>query len=75
MADHAARHDEAELVDGIGGVRHQDHVARPGDRLRHIGEAFLGAERGDDLGLRVELHAEAARVVGALRPPQPLDAA
>ena len=75
MADHAARHDEAELVDGIGGVGHQDHVAGRGDGLRHIGEAFLGAERGDDLGLGVELHAKAARVIGALRPAQPLDAA
>ena len=75
MADHAAGHDEAELVDGISRVRHEDDVAWPGDGLRHIGEAFLGAERGDDLRLGVELHAEAARVIGALRPPQALDAA
>ena len=43
------------------------HVARRGDRLRHVGEALLGAQRGDDLRLGVELHAEAARVVGGLR--------
>ena len=61
---------EAELVDRIGRVRHQDHVARRGDGLRHVGEAFLRAERGDDLRLGIELHAEAALVVGGLRAAQ-----
>ena len=60
---------------GIGRVRHQNHVARRGDGLRHVGEAFLGAEGCDDLRLGVELHAEAALVIGGLRPPQALDAA
>ena len=45
-------------------------VARRGDRLRDIGEAFLGAERRDDLGVGIELHAEAARVIGRLRAAQ-----
>ena len=70
----APDNEEAELVDRIGRVRHQDHVARRGDRLRHVGEAFLRAERGDDLRLGIELHAEAALVVGRLRPAQPRDA-
>ena len=74
MPDGGARDDEAELVDRIGRVGHQDHVARRGDRLRHVGEAFLRAQRGDDLRLGIELHAEAARVVGGLRPAQAGDA-
>ena len=65
-ADDAAGDQEAEGVDRIGGVRRQHHVARRGDRLRHIGEAFLRAERGDDLGLRIELHAESPRVIAGL---------
>ena len=74
MPDDAARHDEAELVDGISRVRHEDHVARRGDRLRHVGEAFLGAERRHHLRVGIELHAEAARVIGGLRLAQALDA-
>ena len=74
-ADGAARHQEAEGVDRVARVRHQHDVARRGDRLRHVGEALLGAERGDDLGLRVELHAEAALVIGGLRPAQARNAA
>ena len=74
MADGGAGDDEAELVDGIGRARHQDHVARRRDRLRHVGEALLGAERRHDLGFGIELHAEAARVVGRLRLAQARDA-
>ena len=57
-------------MDRIARVGHQHDVARRGDRLRDVGEAFLGAERGDDLGFGIELHAEAAAVVGGLRPAQ-----
>ncbi len=74
-ADDAARHDEAEGVDRIGRVRAQDHVAGRGDRLRHIGEALLGAERGDDLRVGIELHAEAAGIVIRLRAAQARNAA
>ena len=74
-ADRAARHQEAEGVDRIARVGHQHHVAGRGDRLRHIGEAFLGAQRGDDLGLGIELHAEAALVIGGLRAAQAGNAA
>ena len=70
-ADGAAGHQEAEDVDRIGRIGNDDDVARRGDRLRDIGEAFLGAERGDDLGVGIELHAEAARVISGLRAAQP----
>ena len=75
VADGAARHQEAEGVDRVARARHEHDVARRGDRLRHVGEAFLRAERGDDLALGVELHAEAAGVIGGLRAPEPGDAA
>ena len=74
-ADDAARHDEAEGVDRIGRVRAEDDVARRGDRLRHVGEAFLGAERRDDLRVGIELHAEAARIIVGLRAAQAGNAA
>ena len=74
-ADDAARHQEAEGMDRIARVGHEDDVARRGDRLRHVGEAFLRAERGDDLGVGIELHAEAARVIGGLGAAQARDAA
>ena len=67
LADRRAGHDEAERVDRIGRVRRQDHVARRGDRLRQVGEAFLRAERRDDLRVGIELHAEAAVIIGGLR--------
>ena len=66
--------DEAELVDRIGRARHEDDVAGRADGLRHVGEALLGAQRRHDLGLGVELHAEAAGVVGGLRLAQARDA-
>ena len=74
-AAHAARHQEAERMDRVARIRHQHDVAGRGDRLRHVGKAFLGAERGDDLGFGIELHPEAAFVVGGLGAPQPRDAA
>ena len=37
-------------MDRIGRIGHQHHVARRRDRLRHVGEAFLGAERHDRFG-------------------------
>jgi hypothetical protein len=66
-ADHAAGHQEAESMDRIGRVRAQDHVAGRGDRLRHIGKALLGAERRNNLGIRVQLDAETAGIIGGLR--------
>ena len=32
----------------------QHHITGRGDRLRHIGEAFLRAERGNDLRIGIE---------------------
>ena len=72
--DGAARHQETEGVDRIGRVGNDDEIARRGDRLRDVGEAFLGAERGNDLRFRIELHAEPARIIGGLRAAQPRDA-
>ncbi len=70
-ADGAAGHQEAEDVDRIGRIGNDDDVAGRGDRLRDVGEAFLGAERGDDLRFGIELDAEAARIIGRLRAAQP----
>ena len=61
-------------MDRIGRVRRQHHVARRRDRLRHVGEALLRAERRHDLRLGIELHPESARVIAGLRAPQPRDA-
>ena len=63
----AARHQEAEGVDRIARIGNEHDIARRGDRLRHVGEAFLGAERRDDLGLRVQLHPKTALVIFCLR--------
>ena len=61
-------------MDRIARVGHQHDVARRGDRLGDVGEAFLGAERRDDLGVGIELHAEAAGVIAGLGAAQPGDA-
>jgi hypothetical protein len=63
VADDAASHDEAEGVDRIGRVRTDDHVAGGGQGLGQVGEAFLGAQGGDHLGVGVQLHAEPAAVI------------
>ena len=74
-ADDAARHQKSEGVDRIARIWTEDHVARRGDRLRDIGETLLRAQRRDDLGLRIELHAEAPVVIGGLGLAQAIDAA
>src|SRR5207244_9072689 len=63
-------HQEAERVDRIARIGHQHHVAWRGDRMRHIGKTLFRAERSDDLGLGVELDAEAALVITGLRAAQ-----
>ena len=73
-ADDAAGHQEAEGVDRIGGVRDQYDIARGGDRLGHVGEAFLRAERGDDLRLGIKLDPEPACVIARLGAAQSSDA-
>ena len=74
-ADDAARHDEAEGMDRISRVGAKHHVARRGDCLRHVGEAFLRAQRSHDLAFRIELHAEPSGVIPGLRAPQSRNAA
>ena len=66
VAQRAAGDHEAVGVDGVAGVGDEHDVARGGDRHGEVGEALLGAEGGDHLGLGVELHAEAAGVVAGL---------
>ena len=61
-------------MDRIARIGNQHDVARRRDGLGHVGKALLRAQRGDDLGVGVELHPEAARVIGGLGPAQPGDA-
>ena len=75
MPHGGARYNEAKLVDRIGGIGREDHVARRGDGLRHVGEAFLGAERRHNLRIGIELDAEAPVIIRRLRAPQPRNAA
>ena len=49
------RDDHRIRVDGIGGVRHHRDVPGPHDRHHEVGNPFLGADRGDRLGIRVEV--------------------
>src|SRR3546814_10793913 len=74
-ADRRAGDDEAEGMDRVARVGRQDDVAGAGDGLGEVGQPLLGAERDDGLALRVQLDAEAARVVGAERAAQAGDAA
>ena len=74
-ADHAAGHQESEGVDRIARIGTQHDVAGRGDRLRHVGKAFLRAQRRDDLGFRIEFHAKAPGVIGRLRLAQAGNAA
>ena len=66
--------DEAVGVDRIGRVRHQHRVARPHGRQRQVGQALLGADGHDGLGLRVQVHVEAVPVPVADGPAQARDA-
>ena len=74
-ANNAAGHDETERVDRIRRIGRNDHIARRGDRLREIGEAFLRAKRRNDLRIGIELHAEAPIVITRHRAAQPRYAA
>ena len=69
-AHRGAGDDEAELVDRIGRVRHQDRVAGAGDGGSEVGEPLLRAERRDDLGFRVERDVETPLVIARQRPAQ-----
>ena len=73
-AGRGAGNDEAELMDRVRRVGHQDGVAGAGNSLGQIGQPFLGAQRGHHLGLRVELHAKAAIIITGQRLTQPRNA-
>ena len=74
VAEGAAGDHEAVGVDGVAGVGDEHDVAGGGDRHGEVGQALLGAEGGDDLGLGVERHPEAAGVVAGLGAAQAGDA-
>jgi len=72
--DHTTRHDEAERMNRIGWIRAKHDIAGRRDRLRHIGEAFLGTKRRNDLCIRVELHTKTTRIILCLRTAKTGDA-
>ena len=49
-------------MNGVGGVGHQHHVSGLHRGQNQVGQPFLGADGGDGLGLRVDIHVEAAFV-------------
>jgi hypothetical protein len=65
MADIGAGKEWGVDVDGIGRGRHQGGVPRADQDPHQVGQALLGADGSDHLGLGVELHAELAQVEGA----------
>jgi hypothetical protein len=62
-------------VNWVARIGTQDHVAGRSDRLRDVGKPFLRAQRGNDLGVRIEFHAETPAVIGRLRLAQAGNAA
>ena len=71
----AVRDDDRVRVDRIGRVRDEGAVAGLQHRQRQVRHAFLGADGGDDLGVRVQLDVVAVAVPLRHRHPQPRDAA
>ena len=66
--------DEAEGVDRVGRIGHEDGVAGRRYRLRKIGQPLLGAQRHDHFAFGVEVDVEAPVVVSRQRLAQPRDA-
>ncbi len=60
--DAAAGEGDGVHVDGIGGVADDDGVACGEEGEHEVGEAFLGADGGDDFAVGVEFDAVAAFV-------------
>ena len=73
-ANHTAGHQKTEGVNRVARIGNENDIAGRRNRLRHIGEAFLGAQGGDDLGVGIELHAKTAGVIRRLGAAQPRDA-
>ena len=57
-----ACNDGRVLVDGVGRVGCEHHVARLKNSQRKVGQTFLGTQGHDGFAVRVELHAVVARV-------------
>jgi hypothetical protein len=66
----AAGQDRPDLVHRVAGLGHQHLVARVDERPRQVGDPFLGADQGQDLGVRVELDPEAPAVEVRDRAPE-----
>ena len=73
-AHRGAGDDEAELVDRVRWIGHENRVAGTGDGGGEVGQPLLRAEGRDDLALRVQRHVEAAAVVAGERAAQAGDA-
>ncbi len=66
----AAGEQGTDGVDGVAGVRDQRHVAGIEERERDVRHAFLGADEGHHLVVRVELHPEPIEVPGGDSAPE-----
>ena len=66
----AAGQDGPDLVDRVARLGHQHLVARVDERPRQVGDPLLGADQGQDLGVRVQLDPEAAPVEVGDRAPE-----
>ena len=53
-------------MDRISRIGNKNDIARCGNRLSQIGQTFLGADGGDNLGVGIEFYAEAAVIIGGL---------
>ncbi len=49
-------------MDGVGGIGHQHHVPGLHRGQHQVRQALLGADGGDGLGFRIDVHPEAALV-------------
>ena len=58
----AAGEERAGLIDGVGGIRHQDHVAGVDKRQGKMADALLGSDQSQDLGGRIQRDAETCPV-------------
>ncbi len=55
-ADHVSSGDDGAVdMDGVAGVGHQHGVARVEDGEAEVGDAFLGADGDDGLGVGIEV--------------------
>jgi hypothetical protein len=50
-------------MDGVAGIRRQNHVAGRGYGRRQVSQSFLGTQRDDGFGLGIDVDAETAPVI------------